>query len=322
MELTRFVPARRRLTAAVAVGAMALTMAGLHAPGAGAASQQPPPVCQTFTVADAQGVATGQVTGQVEAGQLPGGQTGQQAGTQDGGVPQAATNQAGQAGQPGTTASSANGTENISCVVDVAGDLGQACIVTNPNLVGQAGGAGTFSTGASATGPAGQQDGITGGVPSGGGQHSLPDQGPVGVQTQAGGAAPAGSQVQEATGQATASAGTAGTQSGAGALPAETETASGGVTAAQSNQPFVGTGGNDAVLSAANTGGTVGACGNGLSIAEAGTVAPGQAIENGAATSSVEPAFEQVPAGGCEETVLSESKLPGGGTIKVSITPC
>src|SRR5829696_3043170 len=137
MELTRFVPARRRLTAAVAVGAMALTMAGLHAPGAGAASQQPP-VCQSFTLADAQGVATGPVSGEVQTAPIPNAQ----AGAQSGGAPQAST---GQPAQSGATDVAPNAPETVSCVIDAAGAPNNVCVITDSGAAGQAGAAGGFS---------------------------------------------------------------------------------------------------------------------------------------------------------------------------------
>ncbi len=319
MELTRFVPARSRLTAAVAVGAMALTLAGLHAPGAGAASQQPPanqqpPVCQSFTVADAQGVATGPVAGEVQSAPI----TGAQAGTQSGGAPQAAT---GQAGQPGAGADVApNAPETVSCVIDAAGVPNNVCVVTNPGVPGQAG---TFSTEAGTTG---QDEAIVGSAQPGAGQQTAPDQVPAGGQVQSGGVAPAGNQVLNPNEQATATGGTASTQGAQGtqdsvAAAGQAGAQAGGVSTAQPNQPFTVAGGGDLVISDVKPGEMAGACGAGGSF---GIDTPANVIENGtgSATADAVPAIEQAPAAGCEETVISEFPLPTGGSVKVSVTPC
>ena len=77
------------------------------------------------------------------------------------------------------------------------------------------------------------------------------------------------------------------------------------------------------MISTANPGGTVGACGVGTAAGgSVGAGSPVAGVENGTATADAVPAIEQVPAGGCEETVISEFPLPSGGSVKVTVTPC
>lgn len=335
MELTRFVPACTKVTAAVAVGAMALTLAGLHAPGVGAASQHPPG-CQSFTIADAQGTSTGPVAGEVQTVPSPGAQAGTQAGgvsTQGRAGETGQVEQTGQTEQAGEASSASSALETVSCVAEVGGASGPMCVVTFPDAAGQTGAAGTFSTDAGTT--AQNASGATT-AQAGGTQQTGPGQLPGVTQAQTGDAGPSANQALGPNSPATATTGEQGTQgaqgaqgtqgsAGAPAAPAgEAGTGAGGATSVQSGQPFVGTGGDDVVVS-----GTAATCDV---VGSVGTGAPLEVIDSGTtntdATTNTVPASgqaeqaAQAPASGCEETILSETPLPSGGSIKVSMNPC
>lgn len=331
MDMTTFFPARRKLTAAVAVGAMALTLTGLHVPGAGAASLHPPE-CQLMIVADSQVTVHGSVDGEIQAVPVPADQAGTQAGSvstqeTEGHVGQ--TGQTGQTEQPGGTSSAASAPQTVLCVAAVGGVSDPMCAVIFSDAAGQTGVNGIFST---AAGTSPQHASSAGTAPAGGTQQTVPAQVPGSSQAQTGGAGPTGNQAlypNEPAAEIAVEQGTQGARGSTGApgAPAgEAGTSTSGATTLLPGQPFDGTSGADVTVASAIPGGTVAMCGTSGGVgAGAHTEVIENVTTNANSTTGAVPAIEQAeqdPAGECEEMVVSETPLPSGGSVKISVTPC